>query len=156
IALGVREAARRCHCSQMTACRAFGRLQKDGLITATNKGHLVPEIGRPDIATRWKLNFLKKSAQVTSKPKGRGCFSNDTPVCFPGDTSPSPPVRFRADTSPRASLVIQSKDNLTTAEPREYLDRESVWPLASQGDDLSRDGPERAVLNHVLVSPRAG
>src|SRR5262245_4352877 len=59
IALGVREAAKRCHCSQMTACRALARLQKDGLISATYKGHLVPEIGRPDVATRWQLNFVK-------------------------------------------------------------------------------------------------
>jgi len=147
IALGVREAANRCHCSQMTASRALTRLQKDGLITATYKGHLVPELGRPDIATRWKLNFLKESAQVSGKPKGQGRFPNDTSGCFPGDTSPSPPVRFPGDTSPRASLVIQSKDNLTTAKPREYLDRGCVGPPASPGNAPARDGPERAALN---------
>jgi predicted transcriptional regulator len=59
IALGVRETAARCHCSQMTACRSLERLQKAGLITVTYKGHLVPEIGRPDIATRWRLNFVE-------------------------------------------------------------------------------------------------
>ena len=106
IPLGVRETARRCHCSQMTACRALARLQEAGLITAAYKGHLVPEIGRPDVATRWKLNFLKESDQLSAKPKRRGRFPNDTPGCFPGDTSPSPPVRFPGDTSPRASMVI--------------------------------------------------
>lgn len=52
IALGVREVAQRCHCGKTTASRAFTRLQKDGLISITYKGHLVPEIGRPDAATR--------------------------------------------------------------------------------------------------------
>ena len=42
----------------MTACRSLARLQNARLITATYKGHLVPEIGRPDIATRWQLNFV--------------------------------------------------------------------------------------------------
>jgi predicted transcriptional regulator len=58
IALGVREAAKRCHCGQTTACRALNNLQGAGLITATYKGHLVPEPGRPDVATRWKINFI--------------------------------------------------------------------------------------------------
>jgi hypothetical protein len=58
IPLGVREAARRCHCSQMTSCRALARLQKEGLILAVYKGHLVHEIGRPDAATKWRLNFV--------------------------------------------------------------------------------------------------
>lgn len=60
VALGVREAAQYCHCSPMTACRAFATLQKAGLITATLKGHLVPEIGRSNVATRWRLNFLRE------------------------------------------------------------------------------------------------
>jgi hypothetical protein len=154
IVLGVREAAKRCHCSQMTACRALMRLQKDGLITATYKGHLVPETGRPDIATRWKLNFLKESTQVSGKPKGQGRFPKDTSGCFPGDTSPSPPVRFPGDTSPRASLVIQSKDNLTTAKPRECRDRECLWLPASPGDALSRDGLERAALSPHPGKPK--
>jgi hypothetical protein len=154
IALGVREAAKRCHCSQMTACRALTRLQEDGLITATYKGHLVPEIGRPDIATRWKLNFLKKSARVSGKAKGQGRFPNDTSGCFLRDTSPSAPVRFPVDTPPRASLVIQSKDNLTTAKPRECRDRECVWLPASPGDAFSGDGPERAALNPHPGKPK--
>jgi hypothetical protein len=62
ISLGTREAAKRCHCSQPTACRALAHLQKAGLISVTYKGHLVPEIGRPDVATRWRLNFIKESA----------------------------------------------------------------------------------------------
>jgi hypothetical protein len=61
IALGVREAANRCHCSQMTACRALKNLEKARIITATYKGHLVPEVGRSDVATRWKLNFVTET-----------------------------------------------------------------------------------------------
>jgi hypothetical protein len=60
LALGVREAARHCHCSQMSACRAFANLQRAGLISATLKGHLVPEFGRPNVATHWRLNFIKE------------------------------------------------------------------------------------------------
>jgi hypothetical protein len=61
ISLGVREVVKRCHCSQMTAWRALKNLQAADLITATYKGHLVPEIGRPDVATRWKLNFVDET-----------------------------------------------------------------------------------------------
>jgi hypothetical protein len=67
IPLGIRETAVRCRCSQMTACRALARLQKTGLISISYKGHLVPEIGRPDVASRWKLNFL-----ADPSPQGRG------------------------------------------------------------------------------------
>jgi len=59
LALGVREAALRCHCSQATACRALRQLQTQRLITATYKGHLVPEVGRPNAVTLWRLNFLE-------------------------------------------------------------------------------------------------
>jgi hypothetical protein len=61
ISLGLREVVKRCHCSQMTAWRALKNLQAADLITATYKGHLVPEIGRPDVATRWKLNFVDET-----------------------------------------------------------------------------------------------
>jgi len=148
IALGVREAANSCHCSQMTACRALTRLQKDGLITATYKEHLVPEIGRPDIATRWKLNFLKESALVGGEPKGQWRFPNDTSGCFPDDTSPSPPVRFPSDTSPRASLVIQSIDSLTRAKPRRVRESRGDGLAASSSGDLVRHG--RAALNPAM------
>jgi predicted transcriptional regulator len=67
ISLGVREVAKKCHCAQMTACRALKNLEKAGLITTTYKGHLVPEIGRPDVATRWRLNF----ADETRNRKGQ-------------------------------------------------------------------------------------
>jgi hypothetical protein len=70
ISLGKREAARRCHCSEATAWRALYRLQKANLITATYKGHLVPEVGRPDVATRWKLNFLAES-EPSTKPRAQ-------------------------------------------------------------------------------------
>jgi predicted transcriptional regulator len=53
ISLGVREVAIRCHCGKTTASQALKSLQDADLITATYKGHLVPEIGRPDVATRW-------------------------------------------------------------------------------------------------------
>jgi hypothetical protein len=61
ISLGVREAAKRCHCGQTTVCRALKSMQDAGLITVTYKGHLVPEIGRPDVATRWRLNFVSET-----------------------------------------------------------------------------------------------
>lgn len=119
IPLGVRETARRCHCSQMTACRALARLQEAGLITAAYKGHLVPEIGRPDVATRWKLNFVKETGHNGDMLKHVQRFPNDTSVCFPGDTSPPQPDRFAGDTAPRASLGKRSIDYLTKAKARE-------------------------------------
>jgi hypothetical protein len=61
ISLGLREVVKRCRCSQATAWRALKSLQDAGLITATYKGHLVPEIGRPDVATRWRLNFVTEA-----------------------------------------------------------------------------------------------
>lgn len=67
ITLGVREAAGRCHCSQATACRSFAQLQKADLISVTYKGHLVPEAGRPNAATQWKLNFVEDLARSVQK-----------------------------------------------------------------------------------------
>ncbi len=67
IALGVRETARRCHCSQATACRALARLQNDGLISVTYKGHLVAEVGRANAASRWCLNFLPESRPMNGR-----------------------------------------------------------------------------------------
>jgi hypothetical protein len=34
------------------------RLQKADLITLTYKGHMVPEIARPNAASQWRLNFV--------------------------------------------------------------------------------------------------
>jgi hypothetical protein len=59
ISVGVREAARRCHCGKSTASRALARLQETGLITMTYRGHTVPEIGRPDAPSRWRVSFLE-------------------------------------------------------------------------------------------------
>jgi hypothetical protein len=149
IALGVREAAKRCHCSQMTACRSFARLQKAGLISATYKGHLVPEIGRPDIATRWQLNFVKNSARMGGTPKGEGRLPNDTSGCFPGDTSPGPSVRFAGDTSLGAFPVIQSKDHLTAGGKAE-----GVRVIAKSSELMvsrSRAGPLRGNPNGVAA-----
>jgi hypothetical protein len=61
IQLGVREVARRCHCSLATASRALNRLQHAGLITLTYNGHLVRDFGRPNAPSRWKLNFVKST-----------------------------------------------------------------------------------------------
>lgn len=57
--LGIREAARRCHCSASTAHRALAGLQETGLIALTYRGHMVPEIGRPDAPTQWRISFLE-------------------------------------------------------------------------------------------------
>ena len=90
---------KRCHCSRATAGRALKRLQTDGLITVTYKGHLVPEIGRPDVATRWRLNFLKEKTlpRLTREPSGR----------------------FSSETSPRVSPQNQYIDYLTTAKAKQ-------------------------------------
>jgi hypothetical protein len=65
IVLGLREVVNRCHCSQATAWRALNSLQRANLISISYKGHLVPEVGRPDVASRWRLNFVIE----TPKPK---------------------------------------------------------------------------------------
>ena|SRR5690242_780691 len=59
VPLGLTEATRRCHCSKSTAHRALARLQETGLIAMTYRGHMVPEIGRPDAPTRWRIAFLE-------------------------------------------------------------------------------------------------
>jgi hypothetical protein len=100
ITLGVREAAKRCHCSQATACRALGRLQKDSLISITYRGHLVPEIGRPDVATRWQLDFLDKSTTAALPPKEIGGSQLKQRRRFPGETSRASQMKHRG-----ASLV---------------------------------------------------
>jgi hypothetical protein len=149
IALGVREAGKRCHCSQMTACRSLARLQNAGHISATYKGHLVPEIGRPDIATRWRLNFLKNSARMGATPKEEGRFPNDTSGCFPGDTAAGAPVRFAGDTSLGAFPVIQSKDHLTAggkAEGMRVIAKSSELMVSR-----SSAGPSRGKPNGVAV-----
>jgi hypothetical protein len=61
IQLGVREVARRCHCSLGTASRALNKLQDAGFITLTYNGHLVGEFGRPNAPSRWKLNFVNST-----------------------------------------------------------------------------------------------
>jgi hypothetical protein len=64
ISLGLREIVNRCHCSQATAWRALNRLQQANLISRSYKGHLVPEVGRPDVATRWRLNFVPDTPKL--------------------------------------------------------------------------------------------
>ena len=58
IPLGVREVAAKCRCGKTTAIRALQALKKSGLIALIQKGHLVPAIGRDNIASRWRLNFV--------------------------------------------------------------------------------------------------
>lgn len=60
ISLGVREAAKWCHCHQATACRALQTLEQAGFLTAVYKGHLTGIAGQ-NIATRWRLNFVKSA-----------------------------------------------------------------------------------------------
>ena len=159
IALGIREAARRCHCSQATACRALARLQDDGLISVTYKGHLVPEVGRPDAATRWRLNFLPESRPMNPTSPRAERFPNETSGCFPGETSPGPAVRFSSETSSRASPVKQSIDNLTRAKPRRVRKKERGDGLAgSPGNDPASPlmaEPRPPETNQLLVSPTA-
>ena len=104
IPLGTREVEKRCHCGHATACRALKRLETDGLITATYKGHLVPEIGRPNVATRWRLTFLEERLpRSTTEPSGR----------FSSGPSPANAVRSSSGPSPRGPLQEQYIDNLT-------------------------------------------
>ena len=65
ISLGVREIAMRCRCGQATALRSLAKLRQAGVITATYKGHLVPEVGRSDAASRWRLNFVSDTPKST-------------------------------------------------------------------------------------------
>lgn len=58
ISLGVREAAARCRCHPSTVSRALKRLVQAGFISCVNKGRLVPEPGRPNVASHWRLNFI--------------------------------------------------------------------------------------------------
>ena len=71
IALGVREAAGKCRCGKDSAQRALARLRQSGLVAITYKGHLVPEIGRPDAATKWRLNFVTENKQAATKKRAR-------------------------------------------------------------------------------------
>jgi hypothetical protein len=65
ISLGVREVAARCRCGTTTAHRALGNLRSAGLIGLVHKGHLVPDIGRGNVASRWRLNFVPGAAKET-------------------------------------------------------------------------------------------
>jgi hypothetical protein len=71
IPLGVREIARRRHCSMMTAWRALKNLEKAGIIELTRKGHMVPEPGRPDVATQWRVRFLPDAPKPACQPNRR-------------------------------------------------------------------------------------
>jgi hypothetical protein len=75
IALGVRETAARCRCGQMTACRALAHLQKQGLISVVYKGHLVPEPGRPNAVSLWRINFVEDIPKPSRQSNSRGALN---------------------------------------------------------------------------------
>jgi len=141
IQLGVREVANKCQCSQATACRSLDRLQENGLISATYKGHLVPDIGRPNVPTRWRLNFKESPDQDVRKR-----FPNETAGCFRGETSPPTPVRFRSETSPPVSPGKRSIDNLTKAKPNGSggTKGQRATSSAAPGDDRQHPTPEQS------------
>jgi hypothetical protein len=56
VSLGCRAAANWYGVSHVTASRALKRLERDGFITAVHRGHLVPQMGRENVATAWRLN----------------------------------------------------------------------------------------------------
>jgi hypothetical protein len=68
ISLGTREIAGRCGCGQTSAVRSLKALQDAGLVSATYKGHFVPDIGRPNAASRWRLTWLPID-KLQAKPK---------------------------------------------------------------------------------------
>src|SRR3954453_24189404 len=55
IVLGVRETASRCHCGKATAARALKHHQDTDLVSLIHRVPLVPEIGRGNNASRWRL-----------------------------------------------------------------------------------------------------
>jgi hypothetical protein len=59
VSLGAREAADWYGYGKSQANHALQQLTKAGYITPVYTGHLVPVAGRPNIATKWRLNFLK-------------------------------------------------------------------------------------------------
>jgi len=76
VSLSCREVAAWYQTSTMTAWRAFQRLQKDGFITEVHKGHLVPQVGRPNVSTLWRINFhpytsKEKAAPIDKKPQNQ-------------------------------------------------------------------------------------
>jgi len=97
IPLGTREVEKRCHCGHATACRALKRLETDGLITATYKGHLVPEIGRPNVATRWRLTFLEEGYRgPPQNHRGGSPADHHPPMLFAPPADHHPAVRYRS------------------------------------------------------------
>jgi len=135
IQLGVREVVNKCVCGMATASRSLANLQKNGLISATYKGHLVPEYGRPNVPTRWRLNFVPESSDMD----GRKRFPNETAGCFSNGTSPPTPDRFSNGTSPRVPPEKRSIDNLTRTKSEgdgRTKGREAPSP-AAPGDDLA-------------------
>ena len=65
ISLGLKEIARRCNCSKGTAVNALVRLQKAKFIERTEKGHSVPKVGTPDIASRWRICFAAQTEEIS-------------------------------------------------------------------------------------------
>ena len=59
ISLGAREAADWFGYGKTAANEAFQGLEKTKLISPVRKGHMVPEPGRKNVSTVWRINFLK-------------------------------------------------------------------------------------------------
>jgi hypothetical protein len=59
ISLGARDVATWYGYGKTAANDALRRLEKVKLISAVRKGHLVPIAGRRNVATVWRLNFIK-------------------------------------------------------------------------------------------------
>lgn len=72
ISLGTREVAAWYGCGKSTANRSLQRLEKAELITAVRKGHLVPEVGRSNVATTWRLNFINERMSPTKTGANSG------------------------------------------------------------------------------------
>jgi hypothetical protein len=173
IPLGTREAARRCHCSQSTACRALTELQLAGFITVTRKGHLVPEIGRPDVASRWRLNFLQEASPTNAISRRPERSPNASSGCSSSASSIGPPFRSRSASSVRDALGERSINNLTRGRSHrvrgsgyvsEPLTNPSVppslgsrdAPAAKKPDPGKPNGADRTVATGVVVPLRRG
>ena len=59
ISLGAREAADWFGYGKTVANEAFRELEQAKLIAAVRRGHMVPEPGRKNVSTIWRIAFLK-------------------------------------------------------------------------------------------------
>ena len=71
ISLGLREVTAKCRFGKTTAARALDHLQEAGLIHRVRRGHLVPDVGRANVASRWRLNFVTETETVSRNASKR-------------------------------------------------------------------------------------